>query len=158
MKTKEKGSNFAMKTINTLVLLVSIMLIMALLSWIIPAGMFERELVNGRTMIVADSFHFVDKSPIGPFKFLRSFFTAFADVQEIVFFILIAGGSFTIINETGMLKAGIKRLADLFEGKEYLTIPIVMLILSITGSTIGLNEETIVLLILGMSLAYATRL
>ncbi|MCO7150214.1 Na+/H+ antiporter NhaC family protein [Vagococcus lutrae] len=153
MKTKEKGSNFAMKTINTLVLLVSIMLIMALLSWIIPAGMFERELVNGRTMIVADSFHFVDKSPIGPFKFLRSFFTAFADVQEIVFFILIAGGSFTIINETGMLKAGIKRLADLFEGKEYLTIPIVMLILSITGSTIGLNEETIVLLILGMSLA-----
>lgn len=42
---------------NALVLLFAIMVVMMVLTWIIPAGEFERTLVDDRTVLVPDSFY-----------------------------------------------------------------------------------------------------
>ena len=43
----------------------------------------------------------------------------------------------------------------MLKGKEALVIPVVVLIMGLAGSTIGLSEETIVFIALGVSLARA---
>ena len=58
---------------NALVLLFSIMVIMMVLTWLIPAGEFERTLVDDRTVLVPDSFHFIDSSPQNPFQLILAY-------------------------------------------------------------------------------------
>lgn len=140
---------------HTYVLLFGIMIIMAVLTWVVPAGEFERIVADGRTVLVPDSYQQVASNPQGLFDLLKAIPQGFAEVQNIAFFLFITGGAFTLINETGMIEAGIGKIVRLLEGKEALVIPIVTLVLALGGATIGLSEETIVFIALGIAMARA---
>jgi len=65
------------------------------------------------------------------------------EIGFIIFFILIIGGAFHVLNATGAIEAGLARLTKSFAGKEKLLIPIMMIAFAIFGSTFGMAEETI---------------
>lgn len=149
--TKKERSGFQLP--HTLVLLFSMTLIMALLTWIIPAGEFQREVVNGRSVVVPGSYQQVASQPQGLFDALLAVATGFAETQNIVYFLLLAGGAFNILNATGMMEANIKKITVALRGREKLIIPIIMFVMAVAGSTIGLSEEGLVLLPMGLALA-----
>ncbi len=138
---------------HTLVLLFVVLVVIGVLTWIIPAGEFDRVMRDGRTIVVPGSFQYVERSPQNPFDCLLAIPEAFKQVQDIVFFILVSGGAFALINETGTLIVSINKLTQMVKGKELLIIPLVIFVISLAGTTIGLNEETIVLLPLGIMMA-----
>lgn len=138
---------------HTYVLLFSIMVLMAVLTWVIPAGEFERMVIEGRTVVVPDSYHVVESNPQGIFDILKAVPQGLAEVQNISFFIFITGGSFALITATGMIEAVIGKIITILEGKEAVVIPIVMLAFAVGGATIGLSEETIVFVAIGIALA-----
>lgn len=140
---------------HTYVLLFSFIIIAAILSWIIPAGQFERVLVGEREVINPESFQLVARNPQGIFDILTSLPRGFARTQDISYFLFVTGGSFFIINQTGMIEAALSRIVSSLKGKEAIVIPVVVLIMGLAGSTIGLSEETIVFIALGVSLARA---
>lgn len=140
---------------HTYVLLFGIMALMALLTWIVPAGEFERVVIDGRTIVVPGSYQVIESNPQGLFDLLKALPNGFAEVQNIAFFLFLTGGSFTLINETGMIEGVIGKIVRLLQGKEAIVIPVVMLMLAIGGATIGLAEETIVFVALGVALARA---
>lgn len=76
-------------------------------------------------------------------------------MAEIIAFIFIVGGSFFIINESGTIAAGIHQLVSLLKGREYLIIPIVMILFSFFGAAFGMCEEAMpfVLIFVPLSLA-----
>src|SRR5699024_4256090 len=90
---------------NVLVLLFSMIGIIIVLTWLIHVGEFERTLVVDLTVLVPDSFHFIDSSPQNPFQLILALPQAFIEVGSIVFFLFITGGSFKLIIETGILEA-----------------------------------------------------
>ncbi|WP_235888740.1 YfcC family protein [Ruoffia tabacinasalis] len=140
---------------HTYVLLFSFIIIAAILSWIVPAGEFERVMVGEREIINPDSFAHVASNPQGIFEVLKSIPRGFARTQGISYFLFVTGGSFLIINKTGMIESALSRIVSSLKDKEALVIPVVVLIMGLAGSTIGLSEETIVFIALGVSLARA---
>lgn len=144
---------------HTYVLLFAMIIIMALLTYVIPAGQYQKMEITtetGTRMVVdPSSYANVDPNPAKPFDVLKAFPKGLAAAQGIVFFIFIVGGSFNILNQTGAIEAGIGKVALSLKGKEVLMIPIIVVIFSLGGATIGMAEEAIVFVPIGIALARA---
>lgn len=75
--------------------------------------------------------------------------------SEIIFFIFICGGIFTVLQATGAIDAGLSKTIIAMRGKEKLLIPVTMFLFSILGATMGMSEEVIVFIPIGVALARA---
>ena len=150
---KKRKKEFHMP--HTYVLLISVMLIMALLTWIIPAGQFEVIEQGTRTVVVPNSWHAVASNPQGLFAIINSIPRGLVESAAISIFIFLIGGSFMVISETGMVTAFIYKIAGILKGRESLVIPVFIFIFGIAGATLGFSEETIIFIAMGVSLAIA---
>ncbi len=66
----EQKKKFRLKVPNTYLLIFSLLVLIAALTWIIPGGKYERMLLNGREVVVPNSFKYVDSHPQGIFDLL----------------------------------------------------------------------------------------
>lgn len=145
------------KVPHTYVILFAVIIIMSLLTYIIPAGEFDRveDPTTGRSVVAADSFHEVDQNPTKFFDLFKSVPKGMKAASSIVFFIFIVGGAFQIITGTGAIEAGIGKIAVGLKGKEKLMIPIFIALFAAAGGTFGMAEEAIVFVPIGIALARA---
>lgn len=69
---KKKFKNF--KSPDALLLICILMVIVSILTYLIPAGEYTRLLdpKTGREMVDPNSFHFIENTPVGPWKVLSS--------------------------------------------------------------------------------------
>ena len=130
--------------INAFSLLFGIIIFTALLSYILPAGIYERIDVDGRKVIAPESFQFIEADPIGLLDIFNSIHTGMVDASSIIFYVLIVGGAFGIIMATGAIDAFISMLAQKLSSKEKLIIPIFMLFFGAAGALMAMAEETLV--------------
>lgn len=137
------------------VLIFSLIMMMAMLSWIIPAGQFEYIAVNQRQVIQPDSFQYVNRHGQGIFDILKALPKGFARGVDISFFLFATGGAFHLINQTKSIEAALAKFVRSMAGMESIVVPVVLLVIGIAGSTVGLSEETIVFIGLSVSLARA---
>ncbi|WP_428898135.1 putative membrane protein YfcC [Parelusimicrobium proximum] len=141
---------------NTFVIILSIMLIVAVFTWIVPSGQYKTELVNGRNVVVAGSYEKVPSNPQGPFDVLKAPVEGFISAAEIIVFLLFIGGVFAVIEKTGAIEAGIKQSSILFSSSPILKrffIPLSMLVFSLGGATFGMSEETLIFIPIFIPLA-----
>lgn len=139
---------------DTLVIIFSFMIVFTILTWIIPAGEFDREIVNGRSVIVPNSYHEVKQNPQSLELFVMPI-KGFVSAAEIIGFILIVGGVFTIINRTGAINALLYKIIKASKKNETLkkmVIPIIMFFFSLGGATFGMAEETLVFIMITIPL------
>lgn len=155
MDTKKKR----FKIPHTYVLLFMMIILVAILTYVIPAGQYEKMEIETeagtRTVVDPDSYVRVDSNPAKPFDIFKAFPQGLAAAQSIVFFIFIVGGAFNIVNQTGAIEAGIGKVTLSLKGKETLLIPIIVFVFSLGGATIGMSEEAIVFVPIGIALARA---
>ncbi len=148
---KKKG-----KIPHTYVILFAMIIVIAILTYVIPAGQYQKmELPSGRMVVDPTSYASVDSNPAKVFDVLKAFPKGLSAAQSIVFFIFIVGGAFNIINQTGAIEAGISKVALGLKGKEKLLIPIIVILFSLGGATIGMAEEAIVFVPIGIALSRA---
>lgn len=148
---KKKG-----KVPHTYVILFAMIIIIAILTYVIPAGQYQKvESSTGRMIVDPASYQQIESAPAKLFDVLKAFPKGLAAAQSIVFFIFIVGGSFNVINQTGAIEAGISKVALSLKGKEKLLIPIIVFIFSLGGATIGMAEEAIVFVPIGIALSRA---
>ena len=93
---------------HPLVLIVGFIILAALLSYVLPAGEFTRHLdpATGRQVVVAGSYHAVPAAPVGLLDVLVDVPKGLADAGAVVFLIFLAGGAFTVVDQTGALRFG----------------------------------------------------
>lgn len=152
---------------HTFTIVFGIIVFCAVLTWIIPGGEFERQIVNvdghDRSVVVEDSYHKVDKQP-QTWQVFSSFFKGFERTAPIIVFILMIGGAFWIMNETNAINRGIYLFLERTQkmqkhrffravGVNNLIIVAVMLLFSLFGSIFGMSEETIAFIIIIIPLA-----
>ncbi|MFO7445528.1 MAG: YfcC family protein, partial [Ignavibacteriaceae bacterium] len=145
-----------LKAPNTFLIIFSILLLAALLTWIIPAGEYEREEVNGSEIVVNDSFSFSESNPQGIDDVLMSPIKGFVDASLIIGFVLIVGGAFGIFQKTKAVDAAILWIADSYNKSKIirmLLIPILMSVFSFAGATFGMSEEVIPFILVFVPLA-----
>lgn len=151
--TKNKGKKA--KNINAFVLIFFVIIISAILTYIVPAGEYDRVDKGGRTVVVPDSFHFTDSSPVGLFKIFTSVHTGMIQGAGIIFFVIVVGGAFGILKATGALDALIMTISRKLANRELLLIPVLMLFFAAGGTLMGMAEETIIYIAIITPLAIA---
>lgn len=124
-------------------ILIILTAIMALLTWIIPAGEYEKILTDSSSEPVAGTYRKTSRSGQGLSDILQSPFSGFYDAVDIAVFILMVGSFLGVMNKTGALEAGIFRILHIMNGREKWMIPIMMVLFALGGTTFGMSEETI---------------
>lgn len=152
-KTEQKKRIFAVP--HTFVILLSVVVFVAILSFIMPAGEYDRieDPNTGRTIVDVESFHFVESNPVGPWGVLKAIPTAMTDAASIIFFVLILGGAFKMIENTRAVNTGMNAALGKLKGRDTIIIPLIMFLMSILGFTIGAAEEVIVFVPIAVMLA-----
>ena len=128
---------------HTWVLLSALALLAAIATHFIPAGSYDRIERDGRKLVDATSYRQVDPKPAGVGDLLLSFPRGLEAAARIVFYILLIGGSFAVIQATGAIDAGVALAVRACRRRERLVIPLLMLVFALAGGTFGMAEETL---------------
>jgi len=147
---------------HPLVLLVSFIMLAAALSYVLPAGKFDRrtDAETRREVVIPGSYHPVDATPVSPLDMVVDIPKGLADAGAVVFLIFLAGGAFTVVDQTGALRHGVDWLLQKAQGREVFVIPVVGLLFATMGALENMGEEIIplvpVLLVLMRRLGFPT--
>lgn len=150
-----------LKLPNTYVLLFALLALIAAATWIVPGGRFETELVNGKKVIVAGSFHLVEAKPQGLVALLTAPIKGFVEAALIIGFVLTVGGAFAVLQRTEAIDAMIKSVARAHSRSAVvraLVIPVFVTLFSLGGASFGMAEEAIPFVLIFIPLALALRL
>ncbi len=138
------------------ILLIGIILLCSALTYIIQAGQYQMmTLEDGRQVVDPTSFQNVANTPVSLMGFLTSIPRGMVESASIIFFIFLVGGSFTVLQDTGAIEAGLGRLTKALSGRETVIIPAVMIAFSLGGAIIGMAEETLPFIPIMVSMAIA---
>lgn len=139
---QKRGGGF--KVPHTLVIISAIILLVAVATYLVPGGAYEK-IVNeaGKTVVVDGSFKYVESKPQGVFDVLQAPIQGIIEGAEIIAFLFIVGGAFNIITKTKAIDFGIMRIVNVFKGKEIFIIPIIFFMFSLGGAVFGMTEEAI---------------
>jgi uncharacterized ion transporter superfamily protein YfcC len=163
--SQPQQQSLASKMPDAFVILFFVVLIATVLTHIIPAGYFETSevtrIVDGqeqtRTLIEPDSFTYAGEQDEGARIFAsgggQGFFNyAFEGMVSgskwgaaigVVAFILIVGGAFGIIMQSGAVNNGIMALIRRTQKADKLIVPMMFLLFSFGGAVFGMGEEAI---------------
>lgn len=135
----------------------SILLFVTILTWIIPAGQFDRVLdeATGKNVVVASSFHFVENSPVGLFKMFSAILGGLVDAADVIFFTMISYGYMCMLIYIGTFDSAIGTLIRIMGKREKFLIPILIIAFSLMGASFGMYEEAygFIPVVMGISLA-----
>ena len=132
-----------LKALNPMLLLVIVVVLCAVLSYVIPAGTYERVVdpVTEQEVVDPNSFTLIERTPTTPFQLLQSLTLGLQNAAYVIFFLLIIGGMFAILNGTGAINAGIANVVRKMQGREFLMIPVCMIIFGCGSAFCGNFEE-----------------
>lgn len=144
------------------ILLLILILIFSILSYIVPANVYDYHdvVVNPdtgatRSVVDPDTYHAVEQTPVSLLQFLTAVPRGMQESAQIIFFIFIVGGAMTVLQETKAIEAGMGRMIKAMKDKTLLLIPIIMFLFSLCGSVFGMAEETIPFIPIFVSLMIA---
>ncbi|WP_010161941.1 YfcC family protein [Sphingomonas sp. PAMC 26617] len=155
--------------LHPILIVVSMLLLAAALTHILPAGKYER---HGK-QIVAGSYHEVSKEnglaaivtaippseadmparAAGVVGLLKSIPAGMTQAASLIFMIMFVGGMFGILRTTGVIDAGVDRLLQLTAGNVYLLGCGLLLVLSCGSTFLGFSSEYIAIIPIVMDLA-----
>lgn len=142
MTTKTETKRWYEYIPHPMVMLFIILVLAAVLTHILPAGVYEREVFGERTRVIPGSYHEVEASPVGFFGLFKAFPAGFKTASAIIFVVLSSGIMFGVLEKTGTIenivgttikKLGLKR--------RYLLIFLLTYLFGMLGVVIGYENN-----------------
>lgn len=128
------------------VLLLYAVLVAVALTWIVPAGQYDRraDATVGRDVVVPGSYHRVAQAPVGVMGALMAVPRGVVDGASVIICILVVGGAFALLDATGALG----RLVGALVGRTRrprIVVALVIIGFAIMGNLENMHEEIIAL-------------
>jgi len=148
------------KVPHTLVVLSGMVVLAQLLTYLIPAGSFERvENAAGRLQVVPGSFHFTpNATTMSPLASLTAIPKGLSGAGDIIFFVFIIGGAFAVLKATGAVDAALGSILRRWGDRPFWLVAGGVALFAVGSSTIGFGEEYFpfvpVLITLSLALGY----
>lgn len=153
---------------HTFTIVLSVVLLAAAMTWLLPGGSFERmdvEMPGGgtREVVVPDSYHPVERQA-QTWQFFSAFYDGFVKTAHIIVFVFMVGGAFWIVNATHAIDRGVGGFLQKVDGwkekrlfrylnVDNLIISVIMVMFSLFGAVFGMSEETLAFLVIFVPLA-----
>ena len=145
------------KAPHTLVLLFGMVILAQILTYVIPAGSFDRvENDKGQLQVVPGSFHRTPETPaLSPAAFLMAVPKGLSGAHKIILFVFIIGGAFAVLRSTGAVDAGMGALLRRWGNRPFWLVAGGIALFAVGSSTVGFGEEyyPFVPVLIGMTLA-----
>lgn len=157
-RAKEK-KRFQLRLPHVYTIAFFLIIIFAILTWIIPSGQFDTQIISTaageREVAVANTYQEISKVFTDPAtgetvdlrqgipQILMAPTLGIQAAADVVAFVLLIGGAFAILTRTNAINAGMSHVVRKLRNKDVLIIPIVMVLLSIAGTTFGMSEEAL---------------
>ncbi|PNR92848.1 YfcC family protein [Petrotoga sp. 9PWA.NaAc.5.4] len=156
----EKSAQIGRKTFITSALIIfSIMMIAGILTKVLPSGEYQRQIIDGRTIIIENSYQIIDKPdyPIwrwfsAPIEVLWSSDAAL--VITIIVFILVVSGSIYVLNRNHVIEYIIKKIVAKYHNQKTILLSLIILIFMLLGALMGIFEEIIPLVPIVIMFSY----
>lgn len=157
MSTQEQNPQAIEKTLSSrfptaYTILFLLIIFVAALTWIIPAGKYERVMNTevGREVAMPGTYQVVEAKPQGFVDVMLAPTAGFynpdsyvANAIDVALFVLFLGGFLGVMNATGAIDTGIRSAMQRMQGRELWMIPILMTLFAFGGTTYGMAEETL---------------
>jgi len=149
---KPDGSGLAARFPTAYSILFLLIIAVAALTWIIPAGQYDRAMNEevGREIAVPGTYQTVEANPQGFVDVMLAPVAGFYDPDsyaanaiDVALFVLLLGGFLGVVNATNAIDTGIQAAMVCLKGREIWMIPILMSLFALGGTTYGMAEETL---------------
>jgi uncharacterized ion transporter superfamily protein YfcC len=133
-------------------IILALMIASGILTRILPAGAYERTVSDGRTLVVNGSYQEISWPAYPVWRWFTAPFEVLSGPDGLipivlVIFISVAGGSFTILESAGGMRALINFLVTRFSKRKYLLIMVMIFFFMASSSFVGIYEEMVPLII-----------
>jgi uncharacterized ion transporter superfamily protein YfcC len=162
----EKASKHRFRFPSAFTILFGLIIVVAALTWIIPAGQYDRvhNAALDRDVPVAGTYKEIERNPQGVFDVILAPIAGFynpatnqANAIDVALFVLVIGGFIGVVTATGAIDAGITRAMAALRGREKWMIPVLMALFALGGTTYGMAEETLAFYVLLIPIMIAAR-
>lgn len=160
----KRAPRFTFPTAYTI--LFVLIIVVAIGTWIIPAGQYERveSAELERDVPLPGTYQQVDRNPQGFVDVLIAPIAGFYDPDsyianaiDVALFVLVIGGFLGVVAKTGAINVGIARVMVLMKGHEKWMIPVLMALFAAGGTTYGMAEESLAFYALLIPVVLAVR-
>jgi uncharacterized ion transporter superfamily protein YfcC len=130
---------------HPLTLLVGCVVLAAILTWVLPAGTYQRrdDPATGRSVVVPGTFTRVEPHPVGPFAAFVAIPQGIVDAASVIGLVFLIGGGFTVVERTGTFDRLVNGLVRRVRRRGILVIPVASLAFSLGGIMMQMQEELI---------------
>lgn len=153
LKKKQKKES---RNINAFLIVFGVIVACYILSLFVSPGTFERQVVNGRTIVVPNSFHSVEKVYLGPQAIFQAIPNGLESSAGMMFLVMLVAGCIEVYKRTKTLDKGVSKIlskADVIGSEKILII--IMIIFSCFGGFLGWNEQIVPFIPIIISLCIA---
>src|SRR5699024_6029133 len=157
-KEKRRGFKKIFTMPDAFIIIFGIVLLATIATYIIPAGEYERETVDGITQAVPNSYTASESNPANLMDLFSSVPVGMVESANIIFLIFIIGGVVALIESTGAIDNSINKLIDKTKGRYMLLITAVAGIFGLMA-TLGVVPNAVIAFIpIGIALARSLNL
>lgn len=132
---------------HPLALLTFGIMLAAALTYVVPAGEFERrdDPNTGRSVVVSGTYHRVPQTAVPPVAIPLSVPRGIADAAAVIAVVFLAGAAFTVVDRTGALRKTLTALVDRLGRHASIAIPICCVAFAAAGALFNMQEEIVAL-------------
>ena len=123
METAQVNKKWYEKIPHAVAMLFIIILFVTLMTYLLPAGTYERVLVDGRNRVVPGSYKTIASTPVGFLDMFKAIPLGFKTAIEIIFIVLAGGIMFGLMEKSKAVENTIGTLVKkLGQEKKYLIV------------------------------------
>ncbi len=158
---QKAGAQISKKAfIQSFSILLLLMIIAGVLTRVLPTGLYDRQEVEGRSVILPDSYHAVPRPDYPIWEWfaapVESLWGPDALVLiTIIVFILLVSGAFAVLDKSGILQNALAGIVKRFGKRKYLLLLVISFFFMLLGAFLGLFEEIVPLVPLMIALSYS---
>ncbi|THH39462.1 YfcC family protein [Neolewinella litorea] len=93
-----------------LIMLFAIIVVVTVLTYVLPAGLYARTEINGSLRVVPDSYAEVPSTPVGPFAMFRAFPEGYRLATPVIFICLASALMFSVLERSRTIENAVGRL------------------------------------------------
>lgn len=129
---------------NALVLLFIFIVAAMILTWVIPAGQYDRvfDEASGYEIVDPTSFRYIERTPVDPLQMLSLIGVGFGGQAQIIFSIIFACIFIGMLKQSGTIDALFGAATRKLKSNVKFLLPVIMVMLSLMGSVAGIAEES----------------
>ena len=121
---------------NTYVIIAILIVFCAFLTWVVPGGEY---VTSEDGTLSYENVHAVPQT----WQVFSAIYNGFVKQAGIIIFILVVGGAFWLLNSTGAVDAGIRRLINVIGRRDKAVLVTLTVLFSLGGAIFGMSEEAI---------------